>query len=334
MNVKKSLENRIRGWLPREPMLPTKKMMPTKTSPIQNSRTSSAFFDQETLSSLHANELRPLVVLVLPILVFVGYIVFYSVGASNYSALPEFLAGVCAGSVISLFWTRQILSKLSQSGAILFVSSRKKLWFVLSIVSPIAIAGLWSLYWGLYYSIVQNQAALYQEESLGVAFLFSYFISYGILFAAMSVGWETRNRRRIYIGLHEELYSVQKAPSAPVRMPAMEKMRMRLGFGGGFLFALISILSLLNSGSGFFWWNNRLVFGAATILIGIGGLAVGILGLYGAYLGKKKGGTIMIAAGVLGVVVAPLVGFVLGGLLIAGGIFALLERPRKATIAG
>ena len=57
------------------------------------------------------------------------------------------------------------------------------------------------------------------------------------------------------------------------------------------------------------------------------GFAAGFIGAYGSFIGKKKGGSIMLASGILGLVCTPFYGIVFGSLLIVGGTIACLKNP-------
>jgi hypothetical protein len=133
--------------------------------------------------------------------------------------------------------------------------------------------------------------------------------------------------------------SIQKESEKIVvgeKIDVSEKVRLssRLGYMGGFLLAVLSILQLISSKEGFFWWNVSGVYGMVVIVSGMIGLVAGVIGSYGAFVGEKLGGKFMIAAGSLGLLCAPIYGVIFGSMLIVGGAVACLERPPAETMKG
>jgi hypothetical protein len=318
MNVKKSLGNHIRGWFPREPYLPT------RSSPIQKPPAPSTPLDQKTILNLYLSELRPLIILGLLPILFVGYLQLYGIAADHYVGFPAFLIGISAGSLAGFFWTRRILRRLTESGEILFKSLRKQLFFdlpILWLIIPMLL-----LPWVELYLI--NAGWLFSVTGFGTAYLASYFVC----FAAMSFCWETVNRKRIYSSARGELFAIPKIKKTTVNEKT--KLSLRLGGAGGLFIVILSMVQLANSGSGFFWWSGSVVYGEIVVVSGLIAFAAGIIGLFGASIGKKLGGRIMIVAGFFGLISAPLYGVVFGGLMIAGGVVALIEKPKMVTTPG
>ncbi len=95
---------------------------------------------------------------------------------------------------------------------------------------------------------------------------------------------------------------------------------------------LFSILQLANYNEGLFYWNASLVSGSIILFSALVGLVAGFIGAYGSFIGKKKGGSIMIASGILGLILTPFYGIVFGSLLIVGGTGSCLENPFESNV--
>ena len=112
---------------------------------------------------------------------------------------------------------------------------------------------------------------------------------------------------------------------------SMPRTRLRwsfgLGFIGGAVLLAISCFELVFRFRQAFWWTGGLyVYGQALVFTSITGVACGIVGAYGASIGKKMGGGLMITAGVITLICTSELFIFSGIFLLAGGLIAMRER--------
>ena len=105
------------------------------------------------------------------------------------------------------------------------------------------------------------------------------------------------------------------------------KWSSAVGFLGGMLATGLSIFQLILRIRTIFWWSgNAYIAGNALVISGVVGVVAGLFGIYGAAVGKKLGGALMLAAGLLILLVASF-NFIFDGLMLfLGGVLALMEK--------
>jgi MFS family permease len=314
MNVKKSLENRIRGWLPQEANVskgPTKMDLRIK-GPFNNS------------NQLGKGNVRTIKAIALFSSIFIMFTVtamllFAMVGIVFIAV--AILFGLGFGLFSGVLVTPRILKRTenhqdSWGWKEFLCLMPATIFFVLTLPD--------SIFAGFYVG------------SLAITFLLTQFILFLL--------YERKNKVVIIQkGWTGNVNSIvpQTNPSNPVprdtetiAVSQKVKWTTRLGFSGGFFFVLFSILQLANYKEGLFYWNASLVSGSIILFSAIIGLAAGFIGAYGSFIGKKKGGSIMLASGIIGLICAPFYGIVSGSLLIVGGTIACLEKPLVSPTVG
>lgn len=336
LNLKESVEKIVRGWLPKEanvPKVPNKKGIQTRMETDKQNSTSfktkrwlhgsSAF-----ISALWRQRSRKfkldaiffgvfLIILLLP-LVTTDLVNFHLYDFGVWIFLISYF--LLRWSV-SFYFERKTLRNNHSSEE---MSTKLRLGG--TIVCVFAFA-LW-----VYSRYLLDFVYLAPANPSPLPF---YLGLLGILLLSLGWGIFIFGRKRSKNSLNARL---QTTPNNFIqreneKIVVNEKVRWSSGLGyfGGFFFALFSILQVINSGSGFVWWNGRFVYGIVVFFSGIIDLAAGIIGSYGAFIGKKQGGNIMITAGILGLLCAPIYGIVFGGLLILGGAIAYIEKPCVAS---
>ena len=314
MNVKKSLENRIRGWLPKE-------AKPHAASTNLDFRINSPFNNPKYLGKGNIRTIQAIILQSSIMITFlVTAMVLFAMVGIYFLALALWF-GFVFGLVSGVLITPRIIKRTEHN-------QDSWGWKEFLILIPAAIFFLLIMYSSVF--------AGFYAGGLAITFWLTQLI--------ILVKYERKNK--VFIiqsGWIGTIYSIvpQEVPSYPVQRNSENtivsqkvKWSTRLGFSGGFFFVLFSILQLANYKEGLFYWNATLVAGSIILFSVLIGFATGFIGAYGSIIGKKKGGGIMIASGILGLICSPLYGVVFGSLLIVGGTFALLERPQKSTTAG
>ena len=314
MNAKKTLQNRIRGWLPKEANASN---LPTK----MDFRIKFPFFVSNQLGNGNVRTIKVTGFLSsILFMVFFGInLLFPNIGFGFRALTIAF--GFVFGLVSSIWVTPRILKRTENHKDSMG----------------------WKEFLGLTPAFLFLLLAI-PSSAFTMFYLFSMLITFGLVRFVLFSSYEKKNKvflvQRGWLGVVYSLVPrgshINPNPKETKDMIMHEKIRLssRLGYFGGFFFVLFSILQLLNKG-GFFWWSgSTTVYGAIVVFSGIIGLGAGIAGSYGAFIGKKHGGIVMIVAGILGVICAPIFGVVFGGLLIVGGTVAFLESPRLAITEG
>ena len=331
MNIKKRLEKRIRGWLPKEPVLkaPPKSQM-TRVNRSLRFKVGRWFHGTSAFVSSLLGQISlrtKITVLALGIVVFSDWLLYFLTVRNFVSdsvlhwgakiSLYSCLLLAAVGIPYDYFRRRKYLKNHPSEN-----------------INPSLILG-GTIAWGISVAILGYSMYLMDFAStLESASTIPFYLSLvGILMLFVGMGLSYLGQRRNEAILNSLIHREHERIVVSEKIDVNEKIMpsSRLGYMGGFLLAALSILQLISSKEGFFWWNVSGVYGAVVIVSGMIGLAAGIIGSYGAFVGKKLGGKFMISSGILGLLCAPIYGVVFGSLLIAGGTVALLERPYAAT---
>lgn len=197
MNVKRSLENRIRGWLPKEPIT---------SKPVQQSAQPFPANQERTSAYTNSMEQRTSFYIILPILLLVCFFAFgnlsYDYKIAWQTLVLGFILGLIAGAFIGLALTQKELESLSQKGKI---SSRILTLSTLSFI--VAFIGMFFILF--FYSGQELQARV-----LGIFFDVSLAgaVSFRFLNFIQCFRWENASKRRIYMG-YFSVYTIPKTMS-------------------------------------------------------------------------------------------------------------------------
>jgi len=111
------------------------------------------------------------------------------------------------------------------------------------------------------------------------------------------------------------------------------RLSFKIGFLGGAVATGLSIAQLaLRIRTPFWWSNSTYISGEALLVSAAIGFIAGIFGLYGATVGKKLGGGIMIVTGILISIATSISVMFFGPVLFLGGLIALIEKSCKNNI--
>lgn len=187
MNVKKSLENRIRGWFPKEPL---GKSIQQFAQPLPANQ-------ERTSPDINSVDQRTLFYISLPILLIACY--FFVNFSYDYKIAWQililgFVLGLIAGTLICLPITKKELEGLSQRGKISYlIVKRSLLLFLVAFVGILLILFLYSGY----------EAGIFLDIILAsvVSFRFSNFI--------LCLKWENNSKKRIYTN-SSEIYAIRE----------------------------------------------------------------------------------------------------------------------------
>jgi hypothetical protein len=91
-------------------------------------------------------------------------------------------------------------------------------------------------------------------------------------------------------------------------------------------------IELLSPVRTFFWWSGAYISGNYLLFSGITVLIAGIVGMYGAVIGKKRGAVLMFATGIIILLSASLLFTFIGIFMLAGGIFTIREKPQQDSL--
>lgn len=93
-------------------------------------------------------------------------------------------------------------------------------------------------------------------------------------------------------------------------------------------FSCVAIGSLMPT---LYWWANFSVPSSNLIIAAIPVFVAGLIGMYGAVIGKKRGAVLMLATGIVIVLIVNLTFAFIGVMMVAGGIFTIREKPQEET---
>jgi hypothetical protein len=180
MNIKRSLENRVRGWFPKEPNPPLYFQ--------QNSHTPKMSLDEKTMLNLGAVEQRPAMLIITPLMIiFLTFATSILQSISKFDlGYPTLILGLIVGSLASCIFNLWQLRLLAKKGEI----HRSKLARVL-----VGILTFILLSFGNIFGLLSNSLEI---PTLYVFFLVPSFLGFLISNLIISYIWENLNKKRIY----------------------------------------------------------------------------------------------------------------------------------------
>lgn len=190
MKIKKSLENRVRGWFPKEPNF---------DKPIQQFVPVSPTNQEMTSPGTNTFEQRTMIFVSLPFLFIACFFAFgffiYDYKIAWQIVVLGFVFGLIAGTLISSHITKIELEQLSQRGKISgLIVKRSITALIFALVSIFFILFFYSGY----------ALGIFLDISLAsvVSFRLSNFI--------LCLRWENNSKKRIYTKSSWEIYAIHE----------------------------------------------------------------------------------------------------------------------------
>jgi hypothetical protein len=197
MNAKKTLQNRIRGWFPKEP----------NPKPIQQYVRSAPINQKNLNTDIDAIKQRTFFLIFLPLTVLLSLLyissTFRDAHVSWQVGAIGMISGLVTGSLIGLPFTMRELKLLSEEGEI---RNSVRLW-LLTLLLIVVFAGI-SLFLILYFSF--QIEVIYLDLSLGIT-IGSYTSN-----AILCFRWENTFKKRIYRRMWGGMYAIPQNQQAHV----------------------------------------------------------------------------------------------------------------------